>query len=79
MTKDEREYFDKKFGSQDKEIAEIKRGIYGDPVNKVKGLVDVCQDHHERISKIEFKWHKVVWIGGTVGAIIYGILKLIAN
>jgi RNA binding exosome subunit len=51
-----------------KDLATIKRGVYGDPVNKVSGLIDtdrmqdeVLKDHQNQINELKEENKKRKW------------------
>lgn len=50
------------------EILTIKRGVYGDAPNGVKGLIVTDQEQHIRIKKLEAIKNKAIWViaGGTI-------------
>lgn len=48
------------------EVATIKRGIYGDPDNFVKGLIEIDKEQHARIHDLEQTKAKALWVGGGV-------------
>jgi len=55
------------------ELQTVKRGVYGDEKNKVKGLIQTDIELHERITKLEEVNKKAVWYGlGFVGAFELG-------
>lgn len=71
MSDEDKEWFDGKFGHLDKEVATIKRGVYGDKDNDVPGLIDKQKDMQEEldIAKADIKdihdtKRKVLWVGG---------------
>jgi hypothetical protein len=52
------------------DMAVLKRGMYGDPVNKVRGLLERQDSDEERIDKIEKRQWKVgAMMGGGIVAI----------
>lgn len=55
------------------EIATIKRGIYGDPQNKVKGLIETDKDQEARIKSLEDDRKKVKW---TAAGLVVGLQGL---
>lgn len=59
------------------EIHEIKRGVYGDPINRVKGLIETDQEQHKRIKTLENGHKKLLWFGGGVLAITEVIIQII--
>jgi hypothetical protein len=52
----------KKLDDLAEETAIIKRGLYGDPKNKVRGLIDRQDQDEERITKIENRQTKSIAI-----------------
>ena len=46
-----------------REISTIKRGIYGDEENMVKGLIEIDREQHDRIRSLEQSKNKVYWFG----------------
>lgn len=79
MTKDEREYFDGKFLHIHNDVDELRRGIYGDPKNKVKGLIDTDREQHERIKSLEDTRKKGLWVGGGILLALQGFWHLITK
>lgn len=59
------------------EIHEIKRGVYGDPVNRVKGLIDTDREQHTRIKSLEDGRKKFLYFGGGALVIIEIIIQII--
>lgn len=59
------------------EIHTIKRGVYGDEPNGVKGLIQTDKEQHTRIKKLENGRNKFLWFGGGVLAVIEIIIQLI--
>lgn len=80
MDQQDRFHIDQKFGEQSKqhselkqlitklsmEVAEIKRGVYGDEINKVPGLIDTDRSQHLRIKKLENLKNKFFWVASGV-------------
>lgn len=73
MTQSERQHIDSRFDQladymkkQGTEIAEIKRGVYGDATNKVPGLIDTDKSQHERIKSLEDTRKKVLYWGSGI-------------
>lgn len=61
-----------------KELANIKRGVYGDQVNGVKGLIERQNEDEERMDKMERVLYKTaVWLGVIVIGLdaIWNIVK----
>lgn len=52
------------------EIHTIKRGIYGDEQNRVKGLIDTDQEQHIRIKNLEETKKQAVWFFGGMLIVI---------
>ncbi len=48
------------------EVATIKRGIYGDRENGVKGLIETDREQHARIVDLEQTKSKALWVGGGI-------------
>ena len=46
-----------------KTVNSIHRGVYGDPENKVLGLIDHRKDHEKRITNLEDTRKKALWYG----------------
>lgn len=44
------------------DIHTIKRGVYGDEANGVKGLIETDREQHQRIKKLEEVKSKAVWV-----------------
>lgn len=64
-----------------KELGEIKRGVYGDPANKVIGLIDRQEIDEKRLSSIEEERKKEKQLRKiliTVGTVIFAALQGIA-
>lgn len=59
------------------EILDIKRGVYGDPVNKVLGLIDTDKEQHKRIKSLEERDKKRIWIGLGALAVIEVVIQII--
>lgn len=60
------------------ELADVKRGVYGDPVNKKKGLLELDEEKHNRIKVLEEGKKKIIYIScGAVATIemLYWIYK----
>jgi hypothetical protein len=60
---------DRLFATLDKQtaqLANLERGMYGDPANKVKGIVDEVADIKRWIEKSK---RKIAWIAGFGTAI----------
>lgn len=55
--------FSKQLTRIETDVQTIKRGVYGDQQNKVKGLIQTDQEQHLRIKKLENVKSKVIWIG----------------
>lgn len=52
----------------EEEILTIKRGVYGDQPNKIKGLIETDREQHERIKKLENLKNKAIWVlAGAIG------------
>jgi len=51
------------------EVETIKRGVYGDEDNEVKGLIHHHRDHLDRIMHLEDTKKKAIWFGS--GAIVF--------
>lgn len=60
-----------------KVLEKISRGVYGDPDNKTKGLIDIQQDHGIRIESIEEVKKKVLWWAGGAIFVIMGFIELL--
>jgi len=45
------------------ELHTVKRGVYGDVPNGVKGLIVTDQEQHRRIKKLEDRDKRLLWIG----------------
>jgi hypothetical protein len=58
------------------DMAVLKRGVYGDPANRIKGLLERQDEDDAWRDKIETRQDKLdnkIWkIGATVGAIVVG-------
>lgn len=62
-------YIIQKLEAQDKKLDSIHRGVYGDPENKVLGLIDRQESDERRIKTLEDDKKKAIWIGtGFVAA-----------
>lgn len=48
------------------DIHTIKRGVYGDPENMVKGLIETDREQHIRIKSLENLKKKIIWV--AIGA-----------
>lgn len=49
------------------DVQTIKRGMYGDEQNNVKGLIALDDEKHRRIKKLEESKKKLLWfIGGAL-------------
>ena len=44
------------------DVHTIKRGVYGDPKNKVRGLIETDLEQHDRIKTLEEHRKKAFWI-----------------
>jgi hypothetical protein len=67
-----------------KELGEIKRGVYGDPANKVPGLIDRQLNDERRLNNIEEERKKekqtkkiIIAVGTFIFAILQGIAVFI--
>jgi hypothetical protein len=73
--------FDQKIIAQlnrmETEIQTIKRGVYGDQQNKVKGLIQTDLEQHVRIKKLEDVKKKAIWIAAGFILAVEGIMALI--
>ena len=49
-----------------REVESIKRGIYGDIPNGVKGLIEIDKDQSSRIHRLEDVKKKAIWTGGGI-------------
>jgi hypothetical protein len=59
------------------DLALIKRGVYGDPHNKVKGLLERQDKDERRIDKIERRQWKIgVLMGAGVAAVDFVIMYI---
>ncbi len=47
-----------------REVETIKRGIYGDEMNGVRGLMETDKEQHKRIKSLETDRSKFYWMGG---------------
>lgn len=72
--KDLKEYLTEEITEIKQEISIIKRGVYGDPDNKVVGLIDYNKNAHDKIahlekkiSKLETFKSKLVWLVSLIG------------
>lgn len=83
--KDKLDYLVQKFDEHSshvrEELATIKRGVYGDPDNKVPGLMDRQLEDERRIKVIEderkaeaVKKKTILWIGGSIVAAFQTLL-----
>jgi hypothetical protein len=65
-----------KFANETKrDLSVIKRGVYGDPENKVKGLIERQDSDEERIGKIEKRQWKIgVLMAGGVAMVDFVII-----
>lgn len=79
MTPLDQEYFDKKFNGLNIKVDKLERGVYGDPDNKVKGLIDTDRDQHERIKSLEDTRKKGLWVGGGILLALQGVWHLITK
>lgn len=53
-----------------KKVDTIERGVYGDPANKVPGLIDTDREQHSRIKSLEETRKKALWFaGGGLGVL----------
>lgn len=60
------------------ELGTIKRGVYGDEANGVKGLIERQNEDEERMDKMERRQYKIgVWLGIIVIGLdaIWNIVK----
>lgn len=60
------------------DIAHIKRGLYGDPVNKLPGLIDRQIEDEAEIKKLKDQQSRTLWIVTGFGAavsVIFNFLK----
>lgn len=61
-----------------RDIADIKRGVYGDPVNKQPGLVDRQIQDEKRIAAIEESQTKrKYWLAGAAAVVTVVINGLV--
>lgn len=79
MTVSDQEYFDKKFNGLNIKVDKLERGVYGDPDNKVKGLIDTDREQHERIKSLEDTRKKGLWVGGGILLALQGFWHLITK
>ena len=66
MTDREDYHINSRFDKLDSAIEEIRRGLYGDKQNGVKGLIDNRDEDHRRILKLEDTKKKMLWTGGGI-------------
>jgi len=59
------------------EIHTIKRGVYGDEPNGVKGLIATDREQHQRIKSLEDNRKKLLWFGGGILAMVELIIQII--
>lgn len=45
-----------------KDLTDIKRGVYGDPINKVRGLIETDLEQHQRLTALEDTKKKFFWL-----------------
>lgn len=70
MTDREESHINDRFDRLDGAIEEIRRGLYGDVPNNVKGLVQYREEDHNRITSLEDSKKKAIWWGaGAIFAI----------
>jgi hypothetical protein len=75
----ELESLSKKIDNQGIEIKEIKEALLGSPFTQGKGMVEIQQEHDERLTALERIKDKVIWM--AVGAGVAGgitIAKIIS-
>lgn len=60
--------FDSHARETKEELSTIKRGIYGDPLNKVPGLIDTDKDQDRRIKELEEQRKKQKYTMAGIGA-----------
>lgn len=80
MTDAEARHFDQRLTEMHKsikaiavEVGTIKRGVYGDPDNKVSGLIDTDREQHKRIKSLEESRKKALFFGGGLVAAFEGL------
>jgi len=61
----------------EEEIHTIKRGVYGDEPNQVKGLIQTDREQHLRIKKLEDGRRKFLYFGAGVLAVVEIIIQLV--
>lgn len=66
------------------ELSQIKRGIYGDPANKVPGLMDRQIEDERRLKLIEeqlkaerIRKNTLLWVGGIVWGLLSALFTAI--
>ena len=62
----------KMLGELHLDVHDIKRGVYGDPKNKVKGLVDLRDD----VDSLKDSKKKTFWVLVGAGAVIEFIIHI---
>lgn len=58
------------------EVHTIKRGIYGDEPNHVKGLIKTDAEQEERIVKLEDARKKTLWMIGGGLLVIEAVMQI---
>lgn len=61
------------------EVQEIRRGLYGDPVNKVRGLVQRQEEDEVRIDKLEEFRKRIIWVWGIVVTAVVALWELVGD
>lgn len=59
------------------DVNDIKNALLGNEYNKGKGLVNVTQDHEERLTKLEKNWVYVTGFAAASGVIIGVVIQVI--
>ncbi len=76
MTDREQNHLDGRLDKIDLALEDISRGIYGDPKNKIPGVLDNVATHHIRLKSLEETRKKALyWLGGA-GAVVIFLVEL---
>lgn len=65
--------------TQGKAIDRINRGLYGDPDNKLPGLIDRQISDETRIHKLELHNDRQKWYAGGIFAVILTAWELVGD
>src|SRR6185295_18143589 len=61
------------------DVHTIKRGVYGDEKNKVKGLIQTDIEQHERIKSLEDTRRKFIYMATAAVLVIEGLIHLLKS